>query len=104
MAAVIKSPCNQHHPVGQQGRRVRSPRIVEATGDRPTPAVRVRCCFDIEGSFADIPLTSLSQREGYHLDCEKQQDDENPAPTEIRDDGYGPLLFHFVLSLILNRF
>ena len=50
-----------------------------------------------EGLLAESSSTSLSQCAGHRLDAEKQQDEEKRAPTESRDLGLGPLLFHFVL-------
>jgi hypothetical protein len=76
---------------------VRSPRIVEATGDRPTSAVRMRWRFEIEGSLADFSPTSLSQRGRHHLDNEKQQEEEKRAPTGARRDGSGSWFIHFLV-------
>ncbi len=66
------------------------------------PPSRCDGAWTSRSSLADISLTSLSQRARHHLDNEKQQDDEKRAPAEICDDGSGLLLFHFVLSFILN--
>jgi len=53
----------------------------------------------LRNSLADNWLTSLSQSVGDYLDAEKQQDDQKPAPTEIRDDGLGPLFSHWCYPL-----
>ncbi len=60
----------------------------------------MRWRFDVESFLADIAPTSLSQCVRRHLDDQKQDDDEKRAPTGLRDDGNGPLLFHLELSLL----
>ncbi len=94
MEIAIKSPYDQHHPVGQQGLRVQKAPGIEAARGRPSPARRIRWRLDIRSSLADILLTSLAQCAGQHLDNEKQQNEEKRAPTEMRHKGTGSSFIH----------
>ncbi len=92
-AASAKSPCNQHHPVGQQRRRMKITCGVEAARECPGPAVQLQWRSNIRGSLADTLVTSLSQHAWHHLDNETRQNEKKRTPTETCHSGRVLCLF-----------
>ena len=87
-----KSPCNQDHPVGQQGRGVGIAGSVEAARRRPRRTPRRLFQpgdLNIPRSLAGVSLPKCA---GHHLNNEEQEDKKRRAPTEAPQNGSGKFI------------